>query len=177
VHPGTQVSKTQDRQTGLCIFSINGAVATSPPPRQVIDAINFLRDRSRPMMRDPKGFVAAIAAVMAASAPAEEVPQELIAILNEFGGRLTECVNRFFSADAPRGTDPDQRAQASDTPVTCTAIAAYTDERAKHEIVAGGGTAVGIPTLAIAARWAGGRFVSTAYVPIVTPGQPPLPLQ
>src|SRR5271169_3051631 len=44
VHPGTQVSTTQDYQSSTYTFAINGAVATSPPPQQVLNAVNSFRD-------------------------------------------------------------------------------------------------------------------------------------
>src|SRR5262249_37852956 len=44
VHPGSTVSFTQNNQDNTCTFSVNGAVATSPPPKLVIDALNVFRD-------------------------------------------------------------------------------------------------------------------------------------
>jgi hypothetical protein len=155
VHPGSQVSKTQDHQNGTCIFAINGAVATSPPPRQVLDAINFVRDSSRRMMEDPKGFANALAAIMAASAPVDQVPTELASILTSSASDLTECARRFFSSEKI-----EQPAVASPSAVICYSVSAYADERDKHEILGRGGTAVGIPNLVVSAIWGGRRFLS-----------------
>lgn len=174
VHPGSQVSKTQDRQSGTCVFSINGAVATSPPAGQVIEAINFVRKQDRPMLRDPKGLSVALATIMAASAPVNEVPDELISALIRWSERVSACAGRFFSSGDGKFNQPDQ---ANDDPITCFATPTYSDERGKREILERGETAAGLPTLAISARWRSGRFVSTVYLPIVTPGQPPIAVQ
>jgi hypothetical protein len=174
VHPGSQVSKTQDRQSGTCVFSINGAVATSPPVRQVVGAVNFLRDPDRPMMRDSKTLSLSLATIMAASAPVNEVPADLIDLLLNSTERLTACVGKFFNSGG--AGDPEQRDQKVDS-VACFATPAYEDERAKHAALERGTIAAGLPTLAISATWGGGRFVSTVFLPIVTPGQPRLSAQ
>lgn len=174
VHPGSQVSKTQDRQSGTCVFSINGAVATSPPARQVVAAINFIRNPDRPMLRDPKGLSVALATIMAASAPVNEVPDELISTLTRSSDRISFCTGRFFSSGDGKFDQPDQ---SKDDPITCFAAPTYSDDRGKHEILERGEIAAGLPTLAISAKWASGRFVSTVYLPIVSPGQPPIAIQ
>ncbi|MBW7973553.1 hypothetical protein [Bradyrhizobium sp. BR 10289] len=175
VHPGSQVSKTQDRQSGTCVFSINGAVATSPPAQQVISAVNFLRDPDRPMLRDSKSLSYSLATIMAASAPVNEVPNDLINLLSNSSERLTACVTKFFSSGGAGDTEPRDPVN-SDT-VVCFAASAYEDERTKHAILEKGSIAAGLPTLAISATWGNGRFASTVFLPIVTPGQPRLSAQ
>ncbi|MDA9465229.1 hypothetical protein [Bradyrhizobium sp. CCBAU 53415] len=174
VHPGSQVSKTQDRQSGTCVFSINGAVATSPPAGQVLEAINFVRKPDKPMLRDPKGLAVALASLMAASAPVNQVPDELISALIRSSERVSACARGFFSSNDGKFNQPDQ---GKDDPITCAAAPTYSDERGKHEILERGEIAAGLPTLAISATWGSGRFVSTVYLPIVTPGQPPISAQ
>jgi hypothetical protein len=45
VREGSTVTTTQDKQNGSCTFSVNGAVATSPPANDVIRALNVFRSK------------------------------------------------------------------------------------------------------------------------------------
>ncbi len=103
VHSGTQVSITQDHQKGTCTFAINGAVATSPPPRQVISALNLFRGRSPTDLSDTGTAANAIATLMAASAPVDNVPDDLVSALKR--PELLNCLKAFFAErQLPKGS-------------------------------------------------------------------------
>jgi hypothetical protein len=94
VHSGGQVSTIQDNQNSTCIFSINGAVATSPPSEQVIQALNEFRGGSRRYI-EPEYATLAVAALMAASAPVDEVPKDLTIGISESGAQavgISRCI-------------------------------------------------------------------------------------
>jgi len=159
VHPGTQVSTTQDRQNGTCTFSVNGAVATSPPAQQVLEALNILRDPSRQFVNDKDRAITVIATLSAASAPVDEVPRDMIEILAKSSGLLQQCLNVFFRQDGLPVDIGDGQT------FVCKGVAPYTNVGEKREMLAGAGLAVGLPTLVISTRWGDGRFVSVVYLP------------
>jgi hypothetical protein len=96
VHQGTQVSTTQDKQNDTCTFSINGAVATSPPPQEVLAALNLFRDPAQSFLLKPESAIYAISALIAAASPVEEVPNDLPFALQRVASKLDECLKVFF---------------------------------------------------------------------------------
>jgi hypothetical protein len=167
VHPGAQVSTTQDNQNGTCIFSINGAVATSPPSEQVIQALNEFRGGSRRYI-EPEYATLAVAALMAASAPVDEVPKDLLSALVRAGPKLSGCLAAFFQNDFPVVRFEEQG-------FSCVGVKPYSDGQ-KRQILERSEPAVGTPTLVISQTWADGRFRSVVYLPVTMAGMPPLPI-
>jgi hypothetical protein len=168
VHPGTQVSTAQDYQEGTCTFSINGAVATSPPAQQVIAALNMFRDPSRLLLREPEMGQSAVAALLAAPAPVTEIPKDLTKILRDVGPQLERCLATFF------GKNDLPTESSGDGAFSCRGIGPYGNAESKAEMLRTTGVAVGVPTLVIAVKWQQGRFKSVAYLPIAMVGQPAL---
>ena len=169
VHPGTQVSVTQDSQSGTCTFAINGAVATSPPAREVISALNLFRGQSRGFLRDKDTAAFAIAALMAASSPVDDVPKDLVDALRNTAPTLMDCLSIFFEKrDLPS-------ARPGGGALSCRGIPPYRDKLAKHDMLRRDGTAVGEPTLEISMTWQRGRFRSKLYLPLTMLALPQLP--
>jgi hypothetical protein len=168
VHSGNQVSKTQDRQNGTCVFSINGAVATSPPAEQVLNALNQFRDVRPP---DPQQAAVAIAALAAASAPVNEVPRELIIPLKEAEAPLAACINAFYSRAGSLALQTSR-----DSAVSCQIQSPYREAASKKDLLEKTGVAAGVPTLVVSVNWGAGRFMSTVFLPITMLGIPPLRL-
>jgi hypothetical protein len=166
VHPGTQVSKTQNHQSKTCVFSINGATATSPPAQQVLDALNFFRDPSPRFVTEKEVIPGAIAALMAAPSPVKEIPKDLIDVLAKATDRLQQCLAEFFSNKLPN--------MALEGGIVCRGVEPYTNPDTKAELLRKAGLAVGVPTLEIALTWQGQQFSSVVYLPITMKGLPPL---
>jgi len=167
VHPGNQVSTTQDDQEKTCVFSINGAVATSPPAADVLNALNTFRDASKPYLRDPNVAVSAIAALLASAAPVDHVPPELVELLAKFTQSLRQCLGDFSSISFRPAT-------YSEGPFTCRGIAPYTNPQEKSGMLRETGLAVSVPTIAISLVWERGRFKSAVYLPLSMVGAPRL---
>jgi hypothetical protein len=166
VHPGTQVSTTQNHQDKTCVFSINGATARSPPTQQVLDALNFFRDPTLRFLAEKEVIPGAIAALMAAPAPVKEVPRDLIAVLARTTDRLQQCLAEFFNNKSPN--------MALDGGIVCRGVEPYANPDSKAELLQKTGLAVGVPTLEIALKWQGEQFSSVVYLPITMRGLPPL---
>lgn len=164
VHPGTQVSTTQNRQDRTCVFSINGATATSPPAQQVLDALNLFRDPSLKVLAEKDLIPGAIAALVAAPSPVKEVPRDLTAILAKVSDRLQQCLADFFNKKLPD--------MSLDGGIACRAVEPYVNPDAKTDLLKRTGLAVGVPTLAIALTWQGEQFSSVVYLPITMRGLP-----
>jgi hypothetical protein len=158
VHSGTQVSLTQDHQKGTCTFAINGAVATSPSPQQVISALNLFRGQSLGVLRDSGTAANAIAALMAASSPADKVPDDLVSALKR--PTLLNCLKTFF---AERQLPPGNPGESG---FLCRGVAPYTNESSKHDMLTRSGLAPGEPMLEVAVKWQRERFTSKAYFPL-----------
>ncbi|MBS0248434.1 MAG: hypothetical protein JSR61_17600 [Proteobacteria bacterium] len=165
VHPGTQVSTTQDKQKKTCIFSINGAVATSPPANDVLQALNEFRDPKQRFAQDPKLAAFSVAALAASTAPVGKVPPELIDALTKDSQVLMKCLTNLsashFSTETYRGGD-----------ISCVGIRAYQSAQEKTALVQKRAAAVSVPTLAISINWGKGRFYSTVYLPTTMIGAP-----
>jgi hypothetical protein len=166
VRSGTQVSVTQDHQRGTCTFAINGAVATSPPPAQVISALNLFRGQNPDVLRDTGTAANAIAALMAASSPVDNVPDALISALKR--PALLNCLKAFFAdRQLPPGSFPENG-------FVCRGVAPYTNEVSKRDMLMRSGLAPGEPTLEIAVKWQRERFTSKVYFPLSMVTQKPL---
>jgi hypothetical protein len=121
VHPGSQVSSTQDKQEKTCVFSINGAVATSPPAVDVINAVNTFRDATKPYLTEQSRAVSAVATLLAVAAPVERVPSELLELMNKFAPSLTKCL-----VGLSPGTFSTER--YGEGPFSCRGIAPYSND-------------------------------------------------
>lgn len=168
VHAGTQVTFTQDKQNNTCTFSINGAVATSPPADQVIGALNVFRGAGKPPPLDDNKILAqAIAALLSAPAPVDTVPEELVLLLTK-SAALTRCLSEFFYKGGLPSVDPKENRFA------CKGLAPYGDAREKARLIGKGEPAVGVPTLVISVEWHQGRLVSALYLPLTIIQLPPI---
>ena len=167
VHPATQVSTTQDQYEKTCVFSINGAVATSPPQAEVIRGLNTFVDPTRPYLVDKGLAVSALAALLAAPAPVDRVPSDLVDVLTRFSAPLTQCLGWFSTSTFKAET-------IGEGPFRCRGIAPYTSAEQKAQMLRTTGTAVAVPTLAISVVWGDGRFTSVTYLPLAIIGAPPL---
>ena len=171
VHPGAAVSETQDDQDKTCTFAINGAVATSPPPNEVLNALNEFRNRSLHFLQDPRIGISAVAALMAASAPVDEVPSDLLRALKSSDRQLNACLATFFDKrDLPNE-------QTSEDSFSCRGFQPYSEHRSKLEALREFGFAPGVATLVISVKWQHGRYTSTLYLPSILQELPPIPLQ
>jgi len=169
IHAGTQVTTTQNKQDQTCTFAINGAVATSPPAQDVINALNTFRDPSRRFLHEDERTISALATLLVSPAPVNEVPKEVVQLLTNFKPRLTSCLASFFGNKMPE--------DKSDAPrFSCVGFQPYTDSGSKAAMLESAGVAVGVPTLAISLEFGDRRFVSTAWLPSVIIGLPPLRL-
>jgi hypothetical protein len=169
VHAGTQVVTTQSKQDQTCTLAINGAVATSPPPQDVINALNTFHDPTRRFLREDERTISALAILLVSPAPVKEVPKEVIQLLTNFRPRLMSCLASFFD-----GKLPEDR---SDAPrFACAGFQPYTNSESKAAMLRSTGVAVGEPTLAISLEWGDHRFVSTAWLPLIITELPPLRL-
>jgi hypothetical protein len=166
VHAGTQVTTTKDQQEKTCTFSINGAVATSPPAQQVISALNTFRDPTKRFLQDTGLAISALATLLVAPAPVPEVPTPVVQLLTNSRDLLSRCLD-FFS-----GKSPEERSDR----FSCKTFEPYTSPGAKAEMLRRTGAAVDVRTLAISLEWGDGRFVSTAWLPQVITNLPPLRL-
>ena len=170
VHRGNQVSFTQDTQDNTCTFSVNGAVAKSPPPHLVLGAVNLFRNRALLFQKDPKETARAVAALLAAAAPVDDVPGDLTSILDGAVTKLMSCLNDFFESDGRRQPSIFTNMPGGD--FDCQGISPYTNENMKHGMLDKTGIAVGSPTLMIKVVWRGGRFTSVTFLPINMRGLP-----
>lgn len=168
VHRGTQVSTTQDRQKNTCTFSINGAVATSPPPHLVLEALNTFRDPQARYLIDRSLAVNSISALAAAGAPVNEVPRQLVSIVERAGQQLELCLDAVFRRQAAEF----QPLEAAN--FRCQALPVYSDDQSKRAMLERTGVAVSSPTLAVSIDWGDGRFRSVVYLPALMRGLPPL---
>lgn len=168
VHPSSQVSKTQDVPNGTCTFSINGAVATSPPAEQVMRALNLFRDKHLTYLEDNDVAVQSTAALLAAATPLPEVSESLVADLRRVAPLLQTCLKEFFLKRVPT------RQAAVGDRFTCMSLEPYLDEKSKDQMLAEGRAAVGEPTLQLTVKWQGDKFISTLYLPIEIVGMPAL---
>jgi hypothetical protein len=166
VHPGTQVSTTQNRQDKTCVFSINGATATSPPAQQVLDALNFFRSPSPRFLTEKEVVPGAIAALVAAPSPVKEIPKDLLAALVKTTDGLQQCLLEFFDGKLPNS--------ALEGEIICRGIQPYANTDTKADMLRNTGLAVGVPTLEIALRWQSGQLFSVVYLPITMRGLPPI---
>jgi hypothetical protein len=169
VHAGAQVSTTQSKNDETCTFAINGAVATSPPPQDVINALNTFHDPTRRFLREGERTISALATLLVSPAPVNEVPREVIQLLTNFRPRLMSCLASFLDNKLPE--------DRSDSPrFFCVGFQPYTNSASKAAMLKSTGAAVGVPTLAISVEWGDHLFVSTAWLPLVIFELPPLPL-
>lgn len=168
VHPGTTVTITQDTQRQTCSFGINGAVSTSPPSEQVVNALNLFRDPSRRVLQDRNTTLSAVAALMAATAPVDEIPADLLKALDSAGAQLQSCVAIFFA----KGDLPDERSQNG--AFICRGIRPYFDAKSKAQMLASTGAAAAVPTLMISVKWRNDRFTTALYLPRDMVGVPPI---
>jgi hypothetical protein len=160
-HPGTQITYTQDRQNNTCTFSVNGAVATSPPANQVLDALNVFRGGGKlPPFDDVKTMASAIAALLAASAPVEKVPDELIGLIAKADKGLTRCLSEFFDKKVL------PLVEFKEIRFNCKGLAPYKEAEEKAALLRQGEAAVAVPTLVISVQWQQGRFLSALYLPM-----------
>ncbi len=164
VHTGTQVTTTQDQLEKTCTFSINGAVATSPPPQQVISALNTFRDPTKRFLQDTEVAISALATLLVAPAPVSEVPTQVVQLLTNSKDRVSRCLD-FFN-----GKSPEERSDR----FSCKTFEPYTTPSAKAEMLRRTGAAVDVRTLAISLEWGDGRFVSTTWLPQIITNLPPL---
>ncbi len=171
VHPGTAVSTTQDHQDEICTFAINGAVATSPPPNEVLSALNEFRNHSLRFLQEPPRGVFSVAALIAASAPVDEVPSDLIGALKSSSKQLDACLAVFFA----KQDLPDERLPGG--AFSCRGFRPYTDHKSKLEALREHGFAPGVPTLVISIKWRDDRYTSTLYLPRDLQELPAIPLQ
>jgi hypothetical protein len=166
-HPGTQVTYTQDTQKGTCTFSVNGAVATSPPAEAVLSALNLFRGGKPPPFNDIKTMAPAIAALLAAPAPVDKVPDELVSLLTKADG-LTRCLSEFFE----KRVFPS--VELKELRFSCKGLEPYRNADGKAQLLQRGEPAVGVPTLMISVAWQQGRFVSALYLPLSILQMPPI---
>jgi len=158
VRAGAQVSTTQDTQRKTCTFSVNGAVATSPPPLQVLKALEQYRDGAMPWRDKPWESMAAL---MAAAAPVDEVPRELVDTLHKYEGPLASCLVEFFG----KRVLPTERSDY-DKVFSCRGIERYANHDDKVQRLESDGVAVEVRTLMLRVRWNGGRYLSTVWLPL-----------
>jgi len=169
VHAGTQVTTTQSKPDQTCTFAINGAVATSPPPQDVINALNTFHDPTRQFLREDERTISALATLLVSPAPVNEVPREVIQLLTNFRPRLMSCLASFFDNKLPE--------DRSDAPrFSCAGFQPYTNSESKAAMLRSTGVAVGVPTLAISLEWGDHRFISTAWLPLIITELPRLRL-
>jgi hypothetical protein len=164
VHAGTQVTTTQDQQEKTCTFSINGAVATSPPAQQVVSALNTFRDPTKRFLQDTGVAISALATLLVAPAPVPEVPTQVVQLLTNSKERLSRCLD-FFN-----GKSSDEKSDR----FSCKTFEPYTSLSGKAEMLRRTGAAVDVRTLAISLEWGDGRFMSTAWLPQIITNLPPL---
>lgn len=167
-HPGTQVTFTQDKQNNTCTFSVNGAVATSPPSEQVLGALNLFRGGKQLPFNDIKTMATAIAALLAASAPVDKVPDELVSLLTKADKGLTGCLSGFFEKKVLPSIE------FKEIRFSCKGLAPYRDAEGKAQLIRRGEPAVGVPTLVISVEWQQGRFLSALYLPLTMVEMPPI---
>jgi len=168
-HPGTQVTYTQDRQNNTCTFSVNGAVATSPPAAQVLNALNLFRGGGKsPPFEDVKTMASAIAALLAASAPVENVPEELLFRLTKADRGLAQCLKEFFDKKVLPSVE------FKEIQFSCRGLAPYAGAEAKAQSIRNGEPAVGVATLMISVEWQQGRFRSALFLPVTIVQMPPI---
>lgn len=169
VHAGTQVTHTQDTVNGTCTFSVNGAVATSPPAEKVLDALNLFRGAGKPPpLSDIKTMAPAIAALLAAAAPVNEVPEELVKVFLKGAPGLTRCLSEFFEKRVLPSIEPKEFGFG------CKGLEPYKDADSKAQMIRRGEPAVAVPTLMISVEWGQKRFVSVLYLPLIIVQLPPL---
>jgi hypothetical protein len=169
-HPGTQVTYTQDKQSNTCTFSVNGAVATSPPAEQVMNALNLFRSGGKlPPLDDAKTMASAIAALLASAAPVDKVPDDLVGLLIKADKRLTGCLTDFFNKKAL------PTIELNEIRFICRGLRPYGNAERKRQLVSAGESAVSEPTLMISVEWNGGRFLSALFLPQSIVAFRPLP--